>query len=130
MSEYTIVNLKEVEDMAPQFGLAPNLESRFARKPLELENSGLSYFKVAPEFRLPFGHAHSEQEEIYLIVSGNARVRLDDEVLELKAWDAVRIPPGTMRGLAGGPDGAEVIAIGAPNNDNQDIEMVQNWWTD
>ena len=130
MSEYTIVNLKEVEDMAPQFGLAPNLESRFARKPLELENSGLSYFKVAPEFRLPFGHAHSEQEEIYLIVSGNARVRLDDEVLELKAWDAVRIPPGTMRGLAGGPDGAEVIAIGAPNNDNQDIEMVQDWWTD
>jgi mannose-6-phosphate isomerase-like protein (cupin superfamily) len=130
MSDYTIVNLREVEDMAPKFGFAPNLESRFARKQLQLENSGLSYFKVAPEFRMPFGHVHSEQEEIYLVVSGNARLRLDDEVLELKAWDAVRIPPGVMRGLAGGPDGCEVVAIGAPNNDNQDVEMVQGWWTD
>jgi mannose-6-phosphate isomerase-like protein (cupin superfamily) len=130
MSDYTIVNLKEVEDMAPKFGFAPNLESRFARKQLQLENSGLSYFKVAPAFRMPFGHVHSEQEEIYLVVSGNARLRLDDEVLELKAWDAVRIPAGVMRGLAGGADGCELVAFGAPNNDNQDIEMVQDWWTD
>ena len=130
MAGYTLVNLREVEDMAPKFGFAPNLESRFARKQLQLENSGLSYFKVAPEFRMPFGHVHSEQEEIYLVVSGNARLRLDEDVLELKAWDAVRIPAGVMRGLAGGTDGCEVVAIGAPNNDNQDVEMVQGWWTD
>jgi mannose-6-phosphate isomerase-like protein (cupin superfamily) len=127
---YTVVNLKQVEDMAPKFGLSPGLESRFARVPLELEKSGISYFRVAPDFRAPFGHTHSEQEEIYLVVSGSASVRLDDEVVELNEWDAVRIPPGTMRAFEGGPDGAEVIAFGAPGNENRDLEMVQDWWTD
>jgi mannose-6-phosphate isomerase-like protein (cupin superfamily) len=127
---YTVVNLKQVEDMAPKFGLSPGLESRFARVPLELEKSGISYFRVAPDFRAPFGHTHSEQEEIYLVVSGSASVRLDDEVVELNEWDAVRIPPGTMRAFEGGPDCAEIIAFGAPSNENRDLEMVQDWWTD
>jgi mannose-6-phosphate isomerase-like protein (cupin superfamily) len=127
---YTLVNLKQVEDMAPKFGLSPGLESRFARTPLELEKSGISYFRVAPGFRAPFGHTHSEQEEIYLVVSGSASVKLDDDVVELSEWDAVRIPPGTMRGFEGGPEGAELIAFGAPSNENRDLEMVQDWWTD
>lgn len=130
MSAHTIVNLKQVEDMAVKWGLSPGLESRFARVPLELENSGLSYFRVAPDFRVPFGHAHSEQEEVYLIVSGSARVKLGDEVIELNAWDALRIPPGTWRGFEAGSDGAELLAFGAPNTDNKDIEMGQEWWGD
>jgi mannose-6-phosphate isomerase-like protein (cupin superfamily) len=127
---YTLVNLKQVEDMAPKFGLSPGLESRFARAPLGLEKSGISYFRVAPGFRAPFGHTHSEQEEIYLLVSGSASVKLDDDVVELSEWDAVRIPPGTMRGFEGGPEGAELIAFGAPSNENRDLEMVPDWWTD
>jgi hypothetical protein len=47
---YSVVNLKQVDDMAVKFGLSPNLESRFARGPLELEKSGLSYFRLAPGF--------------------------------------------------------------------------------
>ncbi len=128
--DYTVVNLKQVDDMAPKFGLSPGLESRFARVPLELEHSGISYFRIAPEFRAPFGHTHSEQEEIYLVVAGSARVKLDDEIVELNEWDALRIPPGTMRGVEGGPEGAELIAFGAPSNENRDVEMVQGWWAD
>ena len=129
-SAYTVVNLKQVENMAPKFGLSPGLESRFARVPLELEHSGISYFRIAPEFRAPFGHTHTEQEEIYLVVAGSARVKLDDDVVDLGEWDAVRIPPGTMRAVEGGPDGAEMIAFGAPSDENRDVEMVQDWWTD
>jgi mannose-6-phosphate isomerase-like protein (cupin superfamily) len=129
-ADYTVVNLKEVEDMAPRFGLSPGLESRFARAPLELESSGLSYFRIAPDFRTPFGHTHREQEEIYLVVGGSAKVKLDDEVVELEQWDAVRIPRGTMRAVEGGPQGAELIAFGAPSNENRDVEMVRDWWTD
>jgi mannose-6-phosphate isomerase-like protein (cupin superfamily) len=130
MAAYTVVNLMEVEDQAPKFGYAPNLESRFARKSLELENSGLSHYRVAPGYRVPFGHRHTEQEEVYLVVSGSARVKLDDEILELAQWDAVRIPTGVMRSFGAGPDGAEILAFGAPNTDNADIEMEQDWWTD
>jgi mannose-6-phosphate isomerase-like protein (cupin superfamily) len=131
MSDHTIVNLKrDVEDMAPKFDLSPGLESRFARIPLELENSGMSYYKIAPNFRTPFGHRHGEQEEIYVIVSGNARLKLDDEVVELGQWDAVRIPGPVTRALEGGPDGCEVLAFGAPNTDNKDAEMFPGWWSD
>ncbi|MGH2917943.1 MAG: cupin domain-containing protein [Solirubrobacteraceae bacterium] len=127
---YTVVNLKEVEDMAPTFGYAPNLESRFARKALGLEQSGVSYFRIAPGFRMPFGHTHDTQEEVYVVVTGSVRAKLDDDVVELHAWDAVRIAPGVARGLEGGPNGAEVVAYGAPNTDNRDTEMLPGWWSD
>ena len=129
MAEHTIVNLKaDVEDMAPKFGLSPGLESRFARKPLGLENSGFSYFRLAPDFQQPFGHRHGEQEEVYVVVSGSARIRLEDEERELRQWDAVRVPGHVTRALAGGPEGAEVLAFGAPNTENRDTEMVPDFW--
>jgi mannose-6-phosphate isomerase-like protein (cupin superfamily) len=129
MADYTLLNLKsDVEDMAPRFGYAPNVEARFARKPLGLEKSGVSYFKIAPDFRMPFGHRHSEQEELYLVLSGSARVKLEDDVVELKPMDAVRVPVGTMRGFEAGPDGAEILAFGAPDTDNKDLEMDPGFW--
>ena len=131
MADYTLVNLKtDVEDQAPKFGFAPNLESRFARRTLQLEKSGLSYYRVAPGYRIPFGHYHGEQEEVYLIVGGSARMKLDDEIVELRQWDALRVPAEVTRGFEAGPDGAEIVAFGAPSTENQDAEMVQDWWTD
>jgi mannose-6-phosphate isomerase-like protein (cupin superfamily) len=130
MAGYTIRNLKEVEDAAPGFGLSPGLEARFARVPLECASSGITYFRLAPSFRVPFGHRHGEQEEIYVVASGSARIRLEDEVLELRQWDAVRVDPGTMRNFEAGPDGAELIVFGAPNTGPADAEIEQGWWAD
>jgi mannose-6-phosphate isomerase-like protein (cupin superfamily) len=130
MANYTKVNLKEIEDQAPTGGLSPGLKAHFARVPLGLEKSGISYFRIAPNFRIPFGHKHSEQEEVYLVVDGSARVRVDDEVVDLEPWDAIRVPTGAMRGLEAGPEGAEVIAFGAPNTQNADVDMTPGWWTD
>ena len=131
MADYTKLNLKQdVEDMAPKFELSPGLESHFARAPLALEHSGVSLYKFAPGFRTPFGHRHGEQEEVYVVAEGNARLKIEDDILELEQWDAVRIPGPAMRCLEGGPDGAEVIAFGAPNTGNQDAEMVPGWWSD
>ncbi len=130
MAGYTKLNLKEdVEDQAPKFGM-PELEFRMARVPLELESSGVSYMRIEPNFRLPFGHTHNVQEEVYVLVSGSARLKLDDDVIDLKPFDAVRIHRETMRNLEGGPDGAELIAIGAPNTGPGDGPMTQGWWQD
>jgi mannose-6-phosphate isomerase-like protein (cupin superfamily) len=130
MSDYTHLNLKEVEDQAPKFGLSPDLEFRMARVPLEMENAGVSYLRVGPNFRIPFGHTHKNQEEVYLVVSGGGRIKLGDDVRELKQWDAVRVHKDTMRGFEAGPDGVELIAIGAPNTGPGDAEMEQGWWAD
>jgi mannose-6-phosphate isomerase-like protein (cupin superfamily) len=130
MASYTMVNLKQVEDQAPKFGHAPNLEARMARVPLELEHSGISYQRIAPNFRVPFGHRHKNQEEIYVVVNGSLRAKLEDEVVEMKQWDAIRVPKETMRGFEAGPEGAEIIAVGAPNTGPGDAETVADWWAD
>ena len=129
MADYTVVNFKtDVEDMAPKFGYSPQMESRFARRELGLEKSGVGYFRLEPDYKIPFGHTHSEQEEIYVVVSGNARAKLGDDVVDLSQWDALRVPPGVWRSLAGGSDGAEILAFGAPNTENKDLEMQQGFW--
>jgi mannose-6-phosphate isomerase-like protein (cupin superfamily) len=130
MAGYTVQNLKEVEDQGPNFGLSPDLEARMARVPLELEEFGISYQRLAPDYRLPFGHMHSVQEEVYVLISGSARVKLDDEVVELKPWDAVRVHRDTMRSFEAGPEGAEMIAVGAPNTGPGDANVEQGWWSD
>ena len=131
MADFTRLNLvDDVEDMAPKFGFAPQLQSRFARKPLSTEKSGLGFFRVQPGFRVPFGHRHGEQEEVYVVVNGSARFKLDGEVVELRQWDAIRVPGSTTRAFEGGPDGADILVFGAPNNDNADTEMLPGWWSD
>jgi mannose-6-phosphate isomerase-like protein (cupin superfamily) len=130
MADYTRKNLKEIEDQAQKFGLAPNLEFRVPGEELDAENSAISYLRVAPNFRLPFGHKHKEQEEVYVLLSGSARLKLDDEVLELAPWDAVRIPKETVRNVEGGPEGAELILFGAPKTGPGDADVEPEWWTD
>ena len=131
MAHYTIKNLREdVEDMAPKFGHSPGMEARFARRALGAENAGLSYFRLAPGFRVPFGHTHSEQEEDYVLLTGGGRIKLDDDVVELREWDAVRIPAGVWRNVEAGPDGLVFVAYGAPLIDPSDSEMKPAWWSD
>ncbi len=130
MGKHTLKNLKDVEDSAPKFGMSDVLEARFAREELGLEVSGVSYQRLQPDARMPFGHKHLEQEELYVVTSGSGRVKLDDEILELSQWDAVRIPAGTMRCVEAGSEGIEILAFGAPSNGNADVEMAQGWWSD
>jgi mannose-6-phosphate isomerase-like protein (cupin superfamily) len=128
MADYTKLNLKEdVKDMAPEHGME-GIESRFARTNLELGNSGLSYFRLDPGYRAPFGHAHSEQEEIYVVVSGSGRVAVGVEVVDMRQWDAIRIAPGEQHGMEAGSEGAEILAFGAPNTENKDAELQPGWW--
>jgi mannose-6-phosphate isomerase-like protein (cupin superfamily) len=125
---YTVHNLKDVDDAAPAFGMAPDVEARFARKPLELKKVAVSYQRLQPDVRMPFGHTHAGQEEIYVVLAGSGRAKVDDEVVELRLWDALRVDPETMRAIEAGPDGVEFVAIGGPIGETNDAEMVQGWW--
>ena len=129
MSEYTHLNMKEVEDQAPKFGLSPDLEFRMGRVPLDMENAGVSYIRMASNYRIPFGHTHKNQEEVYVVVAGSGRIKLGDEVRDLNEWDAVRVHKDTMRGFEAGADGLEIIAIGAPNTGPGDANTEQGWWS-
>jgi mannose-6-phosphate isomerase-like protein (cupin superfamily) len=129
MSGYAKTNLRQVEDQAPNFGMPSELHARFARTPIGGETLGLSLFSLEPNFRIPFGHKHASQEEVYVVVSGSGRVKVDDEIVELARWDAIRFDKDTMRAVEAGPDGIEYIAFGA-GEDASEVEMDQDWWTD
>jgi mannose-6-phosphate isomerase-like protein (cupin superfamily) len=129
MSDYTHKRLPDVDDMAPQFGMPAEMQARFAARPLGLERTGLTYFRLAPGFRIPFAHRHEDQEEVYVVIRGSARIKIGDDVLDLSELDAVRVPGDTLRNLEAGPDGAEVIAFGERAGEEQS-EMVQGWWSE
>jgi len=128
MAGYTVVNLKQIEDSAGD--RSPDIEVRFARRHLDSQHLGVSYFRYAPGYRNTLGHRHREQEEAYLVLSGSGRIKLDDEIVELGRWDLVRVAPETVRVLEAGPDGLEVIAIGSDRPEGGDGSAVADWWTD
>ena len=125
---YTKTNLRGVEDSAPKFDMPAEMQARFARKAVDGETLGLSLFTLEPGFRIPFGHKHETQEEVYVIVRGAARVKVDDEIVELAEWDAIRFPKNTMRQMEAGPDGVEYLAFGA-GDDPAEVEMAPGWWS-
>ncbi len=109
------------------------MEFRAATGPLELEQSALTYQRVPPGYRFPFGHTHKTQEAVYVVVGGSGRMKVDDESVELKDWDAVRVPPGTWRAYEAGPEGLEILVIGAPNlgeAPREDVDGPRDWWAD
>jgi mannose-6-phosphate isomerase-like protein (cupin superfamily) len=130
---FTRRNLRaDLEDVGPRFDGAADLEFRLATAALELERCGLGYQRVPPGHRFPYGHTHRVQEEVYVVVRGSGRMKVDDDIFELGRWDAVRIPPGSWRGYEAGPEGLELLVIGAPNLGDaprDDVEGERDWWT-
>jgi quercetin dioxygenase-like cupin family protein len=131
---FTRKNIKaDLEDIGPVFDGPPGIEFRAATKPLELEQGALSYQSVPPGARFPFGHSHHAQEEVYVAVRGSGRMKIDDEIVELREWDAVRVPPGMWRGFEAGPDGLELLVFGAPNlgdDPRGDVDGQRGWWAE
>ena len=128
MPNYTIKNFKELPDSAAE--RPGDIEARFGRSHIDSDHLGVSYFRYGPRFRSPIAHRHREQEEAYVVVSGSGRVKLDDDVHELKLWDVIRVSPTVARAFEGGPDGIEIVAIGADRPEGGDGEMIPDWWTD
>jgi uncharacterized cupin superfamily protein len=129
---FTLRNLREdPADVGANFDGAPELEFRLAGAALELEQSGLSYQRIPPGYRFPYGHTHKRQEELFVVVDGSGRMKLDEEIVDLAKWDAVRVAPGTWRGYEAGAEGLELLVFGAPKlggNPRDDGEGRRDWW--
>ena len=61
-----------------------------------------------------------------MVVAGAGTVRVGDEDVAVRTWDAVRIPPGLPHAIAAGPDGMEIIAFGA--GPSGDADMISDYW--
>jgi mannose-6-phosphate isomerase-like protein (cupin superfamily) len=125
---YTLKKLTDVDDSAPKFGMGDLQEARFATKDLGAEQTGVSLHRVKANQRQPFGHRHEQAEEIYVVLSGSGRAKLDDEIVEVGAFDALRVSPAVMRAFEADGDGLEFLVFG--RHLKGDGEVVQGWWSD
>jgi quercetin dioxygenase-like cupin family protein len=126
MSDYAIVNLLELDDSVQ--GRVPGMEGRFGRKHLGSRDLGVSHWRYAPNMRNEVSHSHREQEEAFVVVAGSGRVRLDDEVRDIRRWDVVRVAPEVVRAFESGPDGLEIIAVGGPKPEGGDGVTTDSPW--
>jgi mannose-6-phosphate isomerase-like protein (cupin superfamily) len=122
---YTVKNLRELEDVAAGAGFGENQEARFAHGDLNAEQTGVSLQIVKPGKRHAFAHRHKEAEEVYVVLSGSGRVKLDDEVVDVRPMDAIRIAPPVTRAFEAGPDGLELLVFGP--RAQGDAEIVQDF---
>jgi quercetin dioxygenase-like cupin family protein len=125
---YTKLNLRDTKDSAPKFGFGETWEAHFPADELGAESTGIGYQVLKPGRRSPFGHRHDEAEEIYVVLSGGGRMRLDDEVIELDALDAVRVAPQVTRAFEAGPEGMALIAFGPRHKGDGEIQP--DFWAD
>ena len=127
-SPHSHVNLERVEDAAPANGFGHRWEARVARQDLEAEQTGVTHFRLRPGKRSPFVHRHAEAEEVYVVLAGSGRVKLDDELADVEVLDAIRIAPSVARAFEAGPDGLELLAFG-PHHPG-DGEPVDDPWVE
>jgi mannose-6-phosphate isomerase-like protein (cupin superfamily) len=125
---HTHINLTEVKDSAPEFGNDSVQEARFAKDDLDAERTGVSHHRLKPGKRQPFGHKHDDAEEVYVVLNGSGRMKLDDEIIEVERLDAIRVEPSVVRAFEAGPGGIEVLAFGARHDG--DGEVIPGWWSD
>lgn len=125
-SPHTQINLADLEDVAPANGFGDRWEARVAREALEAEQTGVTHFRLHPGKRSPFAHRHANAEEIYVILGGGGKIKLDDELTDVRPLDTIRVAPEVVRAFEAGPDGLEFIAFGA--HYNGDGESVDDPW--
>jgi NAD(P)-dependent dehydrogenase (short-subunit alcohol dehydrogenase family) len=111
-TSYTRISLDDVQDAAPANGFGDRWEARVARSALGAEQTGVTHFRLRAGKRSPFSHRHGRAEEIYVILSGGGLVKLDDEIAEVRALDAIRVAPEVARAFEAGPAGLEFLAFG------------------
>ncbi len=125
--DYVIKNLRQVEDVAPKFGFSEVQEARFAREQLGAETIGLAFHIVRPGKRQAFAHRHEQAEEIYVVLSGAGRIKLDSDICGIQPLDAIRVAPHVARAFEAGPEGLELLAFG-PRHAGDGEVLREDFW--
>ena len=127
-TQHKTMSLDDAEDMAPKYGMSETGQARFLRKDLGAEGIGMANYRLNPGQRIGFGHRHTDCEEIYVVLAGAGRFKIEDEIVDVAARDVVYCPPSAMRGWEAGDDGLELLAFG--HHVEGDGEIARGWWTD
>lgn len=127
-SAFSRRNLLKIDDSAPKFGFAEIGEARFPREELSAETTGLAYHVLRPGKRQAFAHRHESAEEINVVLSGDGRVKIDDEIVEIGPMDAIRVSPTVTRAFEAGEKGLEWLVFGPRHEKDGEILDIDEFW--
>lgn len=92
-------------------------------KQLGAENLGMRLWRLAPG-QASTRHRHFQQEELYVLLEGTGRVRVDDELLTLAPLDALRVGPDSSRQVFNDTEADALwLVAGAPQELANTLEM-------
>jgi uncharacterized cupin superfamily protein len=101
------------------------IENTDLGKQLEATKLGSRLWRLAPR-QASTKHAHREQEELYVLLEGEGRVRIDEEVLALAPLDTLLVEPTTVRQLFNDTDADQLwLVVGAPPEMANTLEMTE-----
>ena len=124
MSIMDIKNLAEVPPFITKDG--SEIRELLAHRNSAIRNQSLA------EARLPVGastqeHYHPKAEEIYYITHGTGRMRIENELREVKPGDAIAIPPGKKHKLWNtGTETLRLLCCCAPAYENEDTVITES----
>jgi mannose-6-phosphate isomerase-like protein (cupin superfamily) len=128
MTEYQIVHLDDVDDWLGDY---PG-EMRGVTYAIGAEQVALTHRRMPQHTgsKGSYGHRHKTQEELYFVLSGRLQFKLNDEIVEVGARQAVRVPPQTWRGVWNDePEDAELVIVSPRIDDPMgDVEQVDGFW--
>ncbi len=114
------VSIDEVEPTA----LGSDVDRRGLSDPLDTDDVAINYYSLDPGERLTDGlHAHMDQEEVFVVVSGEATFHTPDDEVTVGEEEAIRFAPGEFQ--SGGNEADEelvVVALGAPRG-SEDVRV-------
>jgi mannose-6-phosphate isomerase-like protein (cupin superfamily) len=132
MPDSPVVHVRDAPNWAAtRFGLDPAvLDMRILRGVLGCAHVGVSYLRFGPGRPLTVGHRHpGGGEEVYVLVSGRAEIKIGDEVFPMEPVSAVRVAADRLRGIrAAGDEEAAFVVVGYPIDDPDETEIVPGFW--
>jgi quercetin dioxygenase-like cupin family protein len=117
------INFEEIEDIAGEWGIAEAGEARYIHHQVGAQRIGLTRYRLSADRRLGYGHSHREAEEMYVVLEGAGRAKVDDSVIDLANGDILRVAPECVREFEAGPDGMVLLATGIAAGD--DVKAVE-----
>jgi quercetin dioxygenase-like cupin family protein len=92
-------------------------------KQLEASSLGARLWRLQPG-QTSTKHRHRQEEELYVLLEGSGRARIDGELLTLEPLDALLVEPRTVRQLFNDTDADQLwLVVGAPPELANTLEM-------
>lgn len=94
-------------------------------KQLEATQLGSRLWRLAPG-QASTKHRHARQEELYVLLEGSGRARVDDELLTLEPLDTMLVTADSARQLFNDTDANQLwLVVGAPPEGANTLEMTE-----